>query len=236
MEIYELVFKIEKGKSHIRILGEKFFNRNISSSYFIYNNMRFILKDKLESEKIKEKEGEFKIIMIFLKSINNKSFMFQDCESLIKFSIYKKEKKENSSYTTKLEEELNYLIDFYQDNNNSNDSSNDFLEDFDSFPDYSEISENEQKSNDSKKLTMKSVFNNLKPITENLVNLKGIFKNCSSLLYLNNISEWDTYKVEDMSEIFYGCSSLSSIPDISIRNTSNVVTIRKIFQGCSSLL
>ena len=162
--------------------------------------------------------------------------MFQDCESLIKFSIYKKEKKENSSYTTKLEEELNYLIDFYQDNNNSNDSSNDFLEDFDSFPDYSEISENEQKSNDSKKLTMKSVFNNLKPIIENLVNLKGIFKNCSSLLYLSDISGWDTYKVEDMSEIFYGCSSLSSIPDISIRNTSNVVTIRKIFQGCSSLL
>ena len=36
MERYELLFKIDKEQSHLRILGESFFKRNQASGYFIY--------------------------------------------------------------------------------------------------------------------------------------------------------------------------------------------------------
>ena len=42
-----------------------------------------------------------------------------------------------------------------------------------------------------------------------------MFKNCSSLLFLPDISKWDTDKVIGMKGLFQGCSSLSSLPDIS---------------------
>ena len=91
MERYELLFKIEKDQSHLRILSESFFKRNQASGYFIYKNIGYILKDKIKTEKIKEKE--IKIIMVFYKKIFNKKYMFKDCKSLIKFSSPENKKK-----------------------------------------------------------------------------------------------------------------------------------------------
>ena len=53
MEQYELIYKIEKEKSHIRLLGEEFFNTNYVRGYFIYKKIRFKLKEKLETKNIK---------------------------------------------------------------------------------------------------------------------------------------------------------------------------------------
>ena len=52
--------------------------------------------------------------------------------------------------------------------------------------------------------------------------MSGIFKGCSSLLSLPEISKWNTTNVTNMSCIFDGCSSLSSLPDISKWITNNV--------------
>ena len=71
MERYELLFKLEKDQSHLRILGESFFKRNQASGYFIYKNVGYILKDKIKTEKIKEKE--IKIIIVFYKQIMKKN-------------------------------------------------------------------------------------------------------------------------------------------------------------------
>ena len=95
MERYELLFKIDKEQSHLRILGESFFKRNQASGYFIYKNVGYILKDKIKTEKMKEKE--VKISLIFYKPIINKKNMFKDCESLIKFHYQKIKRRKNFS-------------------------------------------------------------------------------------------------------------------------------------------
>ena len=46
--------------------------------------------------------------------------------------------------------------------------------------------------------------------TNNIINMSGIFNECSSLLYLPDISKWNTNNATDMSYMFNGCSSLSS--------------------------
>ena len=92
--------------------------------------------------------------------------------------------------------------------------SKDIIEDFSSFIDnpeisnYSEISgfpktsnysEIEEKENDSKKSTIKSINNIIEIKSEESINLSKMFYNCSSLLYLSDISEWDTEKVFDIN-------------------------------------
>ena len=86
-EIYRLIYLIEKDKSEIRILGETFYQKNKLNGYYIYNNQRYPLKEKIETKELKlNKENEFRALMIFKKKIFNKSFMFKDCISLLSFS------------------------------------------------------------------------------------------------------------------------------------------------------
>ena len=48
-----------------------------------------------------------------------------------------------------------------------------------------------------------------------------MFKGCSSLLSLPDISKWNINNITDMNNMFEGCSSLLSLPDISKWNTNN---------------
>ena len=67
--------------------------------------------------------------------------------------------------------------------------------------------------------TIKNNVNNLLKIKlkgiDKFTSLDGMFRGCSSLLSLPDISKWNTNNIVDMSSMFYGCSSLSSLPDIS---------------------
>ena len=71
---------------------------------------------------------------------------------------------------------------------------------------------------------------------KNIVNLNGLFYNCSSLISLPDIPKWNTSKVKDMHGLFYNCFSLISIPDISKWNTNNVIDMSELFYNCSSLI
>ena len=71
---------------------------------------------------------------------------------------------------------------------------------------------------------------------EKLTNMSHMFKDCSSLLFLPNISELNTFNVTDMSYLFYGCKLLENISDISKWNTSNVTNMSYMFFHCTSLL
>ena len=62
-----------------------------------------------------------------------------------------------------------------------------------------------------------------------------LFKKCSSLEYLPDISTWDTSKVLDMSFMFKSCSLLNSLPDISKWNITIVRNMRYMFCNCESL-
>ena len=70
---------------------------------------------------------------------------------------------------------------------------------------------------------------------KNITNMSYMFKNCSSLSSLPDISKWNTQNVTDMSFMFCDCSFLSSLPDISIWNTQNVTNMSSMFKYCSSL-
>ena len=62
-----------------------------------------------------------------------------------------------------------------------------------------------------------------------------MFYKCSSLLYIDDISNWNTTNIIDMSYMFYECSSLKSLPDISKWDTSQVTNMSNMFAKCSSL-
>ena len=71
---------------------------------------------------------------------------------------------------------------------------------------------------------------------QNLIDMSHMFKDCSSLLFLPNISELNTFYVKDMSYLFYGCTLLENLSDISKWNTSNVTNMSYMFFNCYSLL
>ena len=71
---------------------------------------------------------------------------------------------------------------------------------------------------------------------QNLIDMSNMFKDCSSLLLLPNISELNTFHVKDMSYLFYGCTLLDNLSDISKWNTSNVTNMNYMFFNCCSLL
>jgi surface protein len=68
--------------------------------------------------------------------------------------------------------------------------------------------------------------------TTNMIDMSYMFYECSSLKNISDISKWDTSKVTNMSNMFAKCSSLSLIPDISKWNMTNVNNISNMFNGC----
>ena len=71
--------------------------------------------------------------------------------------------------------------------------------------------------------------------TKIITNFYNMFNNCSELISLPDISEWDTINVTNISNMFYKCSSLLSLSDISKWNTENVTKMSFMFDNCSSL-
>ena len=71
--------------------------------------------------------------------------------------------------------------------------------------------------------------------TSNIVNMSYMFGSCLSLSCLPDISNWDTSNVTNMKGMFELCISLSSIPDISKWNMSKVIDISFMFNKCFSL-
>ena len=68
-----------------------------------------------------------------------------------------------------------------------------------------------------------------------IVDISEMFKNCSQLETLPNISVWNTKNVHFMNYLFFGCKSLKSLPDISKWDTSNVLDMNHMFSECSKL-
>ena len=66
--------------------------------------------------------------------------------------------------------------------------------------------------------------------------MASIFRKCSSLKSLPDISNWNTSNVKSMFAMFQDCSSLKTIPDISKWDTSKVFDMSYMFAGCTSLI
>ena len=69
----------------------------------------------------------------------------------------------------------------------------------------------------------------------NITNASYMFYDCSSLIALPDISEWNTINVTNISYMFEYCTSLETLPDISKWNTINITDMSYLFAHCSSL-
>ena len=140
-ELYELVYKIEKEGGDLRLLGKDFYIRNEIKGIMVYKGKKFRLKEKIPFNELKNiKDNELKIEMIFYNKINNKSYMLEDCTSLLKFSFFNNIiKKYNSNSINILEEEENLFDDYYDNNISINNEFLQYLENENLFPDYSTI-------------------------------------------------------------------------------------------------
>jgi len=71
--------------------------------------------------------------------------------------------------------------------------------------------------------------------TKYLKNISDLFYGCSSLLYIDDISNWNVNNINNISAIFCKCSSLTKLPDISRWNTKKVVNMSFLFSQCSQI-
>ena len=69
--------------------------------------------------------------------------------------------------------------------------------------------------------------------TSKVTTMGSMFDGCQGLTSLN-VSNFDTSKVTDMSGMFNSCSKLTSL-DLSSFNTSKVTSMRAMFDGCDDL-
>lgn len=65
--------------------------------------------------------------------------------------------------------------------------------------------------------------------TTDIINMDGMFNNCSSL---TTVSLFDTYSVTVMSYMFLNCSALQSVP---LFNTAKVRNMSYMFYGCTNV-
>ena len=63
-----------------------------------------------------------------------------------------------------------------------------------------------------------------------------MFNECSSLISLPDISNWNISEVKNMSFIFNECNSLISFPNILKWNVLHIREKRNLFKGCFNAL
>ena len=200
---------------NLNILGYEFVKNNKNKAKLIIKNKKSPL---MEFIKINENENnKIKISMVLSKDISNGSCMFKNCENLVKlsFNFDRKIIQNDELYLpTKIEENENIIYSYYT---NSDDNE---------FSSYSNFKSNNILSKDSELISTEKdeyydnfmfFLNNKLMNKQNIFsNLNRIFENCKSLKTLPDISQWNTFYVQDMSHIFYNCTSLLSLPDINL--------------------
>ena len=79
-----MIYKIEEKIDILKILGDEFVKNNKNRGKIIINNKKYQIKEFIKI-KINNNNEKLKIGIILNKNLYNFSFMFKDCESLIKF-------------------------------------------------------------------------------------------------------------------------------------------------------
>ena len=119
-----MFYKIGKRfDNNIRILGNKFIKINRNKGKLIINNRKYSFREFMSVRYYYYYEYKLKIGLILNNHINNKSSMFEECESLIEFSSYKDYKElEDKDYLILKEKKTNTQIKIY----NSSEEINSF--------------------------------------------------------------------------------------------------------------
>ena len=63
----------------------------------------------------------------------------------------------------------------------------------------------------------------------------GMFYDCTQLISIDSLKNWDISNIKNTSFMFFGCSSITSIDVLKNWNMSEVTTTCAMFSGCNSL-
>ena len=113
MKIYTMIYKVEPSNPNnpeLLILGDEFVQNNHNKGNLIIKNKKFnLLKNRISIIDIKDKK--LKIKMIFKDNIYNKSYMFNNCKSLLSFYL----DDENENLNLNLEKNDKDIIEYEED-------------------------------------------------------------------------------------------------------------------------
>ena len=220
-----ITYKFYRKQTYTRIFGEKFVENNKDKCAIIYQNGIHSLTSKIKPYIDNFFYiNYFTIILIEFKSIDDKSYMFHDCYTLIGFSLPNYEIKtlgtisereetiinsQNSEIFDKFYKKLGALT--FERLSTSYESSSDKISLFEG---YSKVTFSVDLS---------------KWNTCNCVNMSKMFCGCEYLVKLPDMSNWDTHNCKDLSHMFCGCKELNILPDISNWNISKVTDLSYSF-------
>ena len=206
--------------NEIRILGDEFVKNNKNKAKLIINNKKYKLKEHINNNNINTKEltvDKLKVGMLLYNGLSNISHIFENCTKLLEFLYYGDifgidDDVSNLEDSNNNDFYFDYDYNFDYDNNNISQNSlyrNIRCEDI--YPNLAEERMEEKKCDDCGSIISyirdKIIF--FKTKNNYFFNMSHMFYNCSSLLSLPDILEWNTDFVIDMSSMFYNCSSLS---------------------------
>ena len=117
MQKYKMVFKIEKEKKYLRILGKEFAKTNNNKGYLIIENQKLNLKDKDKILISNIKSEKIQIKMILKANLYNKSYMFKDCKNLLTLHVDDIDETDNIKYLINYD---NNSLPFDDEENQSN--------------------------------------------------------------------------------------------------------------------
>ena len=199
-EIFKLIYKINN-EDKIKIFGDEFVGNNENKFSIIYKDNIFPLRTYFLINDINKEDKEnkkFEILLLELEDILDRSYMFEDCESLI---IFNKFEINNNEISDKQDGKEKYL---YSEDSEDINKNNDF------YPDnIDESIINEDIITNSFKLNLNnflSEYNKVRIVKGNcyscLKNMSYMFYGCSSLISLPDISKWNTKNVNYMNSMF----------------------------------
>ena len=217
-----------QNNNKVRILGEKFVNKNKYKCKIIYKNKIFELKEWLED--IDKNYKYKKLIKLKLKFVNNIidiSYLFEGCNKLLSvLEVVKGNRKKIliEANNASLSEYRNQIAKLQMYNNKF--ENNIIYRD-----------KNELLLSISYLLIIK--INNIKNIdkifvskTSNINIGNNIFR---ILLDYNKLNISNVINIINMKNLFNGCNILKEVKIINSFNTSKVNDINSMFQGCNEL-
>jgi len=222
-------------KTNIKHFHDNLKELNEDNTELYINNK----KNKFQKYFIPEKEGKYKIELIFKINIKDCSFMFAGCKNIIDINLKyfntsnainmrymfsgceKIKKLDLSSFDTINVENMEGMFGGYNNLASINLSS---IINIEKLPE-TKIYLNNCKS--LKELNLSSFD------TKNVNNMMGMFGGCSELKELN-LSSFDTKNVNNMMYMFTSCYQLKDL-NLSSFDTKNVNNMMCMFCGCKEL-
>ena len=229
--MFKLIYNKNSTEAYINIFGSDFVKNNAKRAKIIINNKIKNIVDKISIHNL-NKQKIIIYLLIYSNKINGYS-MFKNCTALeeikeLSQKCYFNDNKKYFNNITPLNEghifssNIKKGIIFNKEDCSEEISYIEKDVTYNSYGSFSNLEINHLNTkNNSSKLFRYSIGQ--------------MFRRCSSLKSLLDISNLNTKDFIDLSYLFEDCSSLISIPDISNWNIKNVITDNRIFLNFSKL-